>query len=158
MSALSLAWNAPLEVCNTQMEGFLGVYVQKWPKTCSQRVLGGGMPPLSLWAPTFCSIYAILGKIKGPLEGGEASQPPKKNSLLLMTLLEHVFGAFFHINPLEPFHLGIAHFYRGISSQKSGCAQGCTRSLQNTIFTIFHLFGSYLGYHNIIPTCAFKFM
>ena len=40
--------------------------------------LGGGMPPLSLGAPTFCSIYAILGKIKGPLEGGEASQPPKK--------------------------------------------------------------------------------
>ena len=75
------------------------------------------MPPLPLGAPTFCPIYAILDKIKGPLEGGEASQPPKKNSLMLITLLEHVFWAFSHINPSEPFHLGIAHFYRGISSQ-----------------------------------------
>ena len=75
------------------------------------------MPPLSPGALTFCPICAILGKIKELWEGGEASQPPKKNSLMLITLLEHVFWAFSLINPSEPFKIGIGHFYRGILSQ-----------------------------------------
>ena len=121
-------------------------------ETCSRRVIKyqriflGGLGCLP--CPLEHLHFAILGKIKVFWEGGESTP---KNSLILITFLEHVFGAFSHINPSEPFHLGIAHFYRGISSQKQGCARGRARSLQNTIFVIFHLYGSYLGYHNIIP-------
>ena len=32
--------------------------------------------------------------------------------------LKHVFGPFSNISPSEPFYLGIAHFFRGISGQK----------------------------------------
>ena len=32
--------------------------------------------------------------------------------------LDHDFGQFSNITPLEPFHLDIEHFYKGISSKK----------------------------------------
>ena len=102
---------------------------------------GVGCLPSPLEHLHFAQYMLFWAKLRGPWREGRHPDPPQKNSLLLMTLLEHVFGAFFHINPLEPFHLGIAHFYRGISSQKSGCARGCAGSLQNTILLFFIFLG-----------------
>ena len=44
--------------------------------------------------------------------------PPIFFSKILLILLEDVSGRFSNLTNLEPFHLDIAHIYRGISGQK----------------------------------------
>ena len=86
-------------------------------KTCSRRVIsirefflgGWDASPPSQSSLILPKIAHIGQNVSAPGERGGIPTPPKK-SLILITLLEHVFGAFSHINPSEPFHLGIAHF------------------------------------------------
>ena len=105
------------------------------------------MPPLPPRTLRICQKQSILGKFEGFQGGEEASPPPIFFSQILFNLLQHVFGRFSNLTTLETFHMDIAHIYRGISGLKQWCVRARARALQNTIFAIFHLYGSHLGYH-----------
>ena len=59
-----------------------------------------------------------FGQNLGVLRGGRSISPPQKISGILLALLQDIFGRFSNLTNLEPFHLDIAHIYRGISGQK----------------------------------------
>ena len=155
----------PLQMCAmSRWKGSRLVRFENRPETSSRRIKSilekkiGGMGYLSspLEPLEIAKNSVFWARLKA--SRGERKHPTPQFffSMILFNLLQHVFGRFSNPTTLETFHLDIAHIYRGISGQKQGCSRARARRWQNTIFAIFHLYGSYLGYHNMKHMCAFK--
>ena len=89
------------------------------PKVFQIFFWGGGMllsPPLE---PLDFAQNTLFLAISNGSRGEERYPiPPIFFSKILLILLEDVSGRFSNLTNLEPFHLDIAHIYRGISGQK----------------------------------------
>ena len=96
------------------------------PETSSRRIKSilekkiGGMGYLSspLEPLEIAKNSVFWAKSRGSKGGKGASHHPQKISGILLALLEDIFGRFSNLTNLEPFHLDIAHIYRGILGQK----------------------------------------
>ena len=89
------------------------------PKVFQIFFWGGGMlfsPPLE--PLDFAQNRLFLAISNGSRGEERYSIPPIFFSKILLILLEDVSGQFSNLTNLEPFHLDIAHIYRGISGQK----------------------------------------
>ena len=148
----------PLQMCAmSRWKGSRLVRLENRPKMSSRRAksipdifLGWWDAPFPPLEPLDFAQNTLFLAISNGSRGEERYPiPPIFFSKILLILLEDVSGRFSNLTNLEPFHLDIAHIYRGISGQKQGCSRACTCKLQNTNFGIFHLCGSYLGYHNM---------